>query len=41
MFETGVLRRILGPKERERGWGAMKWFYLAQDRDQWRVLLST
>jgi hypothetical protein len=41
MFETRVLRRILGPKEREIGWGAMKLFYLAQDSYQWTALVST
>jgi len=26
---------------RERGWEAVSWMYLAQDRDQWRTLLNT
>jgi hypothetical protein len=26
---------------REIGWGGMDWIYLAQDRDQWRVLMNT
>jgi hypothetical protein len=26
---------------REIGWGAMDWIDLAQDRDQWRVLVNT
>jgi hypothetical protein len=26
---------------RERGWGGMDWIHLAQDRDQWRVLVNT
>jgi hypothetical protein len=26
---------------REIGWGGMDWFALAQDRDQWRVLVDT
>jgi hypothetical protein len=26
---------------REIGWGAMDWIDLAQDRDQWRVLVDT
>jgi hypothetical protein len=26
---------------REIGWGGMDWIDLAQDRDQWRVLLNT
>jgi hypothetical protein len=26
---------------RERGWDGMDWIDLAQDRDQWRVLLNT
>jgi hypothetical protein len=26
---------------REIGWGGMDWISLAQDRDQWRALLST
>jgi hypothetical protein len=26
---------------REMGWGDMDWIYLAQERDQWRVLLNT
>jgi hypothetical protein len=26
---------------REIGWGSMDWIDLAQDRDQWRVLLNT
>jgi hypothetical protein len=26
---------------REIGWGAMDWIDLAQDRDQWRVLMNT
>jgi hypothetical protein len=26
---------------REKGWGYMNWICLAQDRDQWRALLST
>jgi hypothetical protein len=26
---------------RERGWDGMDWIDLAQDRDQWRVLVNT
>jgi hypothetical protein len=26
---------------REIEWGGMDWIYLAQDRDQWRVLVNT
>jgi hypothetical protein len=26
---------------REMGWGDMNWINLAQDRDQWRVLVTT
>jgi hypothetical protein len=26
---------------REIGWDGMDWIYLAQDRDQWRVFVST
>jgi hypothetical protein len=26
---------------REIGWGGMDWIDLAQDRDQWRALMST
>jgi hypothetical protein len=26
---------------REIGWGGMDWVDLAQDRDQWRVLVNT
>jgi hypothetical protein len=26
---------------REIGWGGMDWIYLAQDGDQWRVLVNT
>jgi hypothetical protein len=26
---------------RERGWGGMDWIDMAQDRDQWRALVST
>jgi hypothetical protein len=26
---------------RERGWGGMNWFDIAQDRDKWRVLVNT
>jgi hypothetical protein len=26
---------------REVGWGGMDWIDLAQDRDQWRVLVNT
>jgi hypothetical protein len=26
---------------RERGWGGMDWIDLAQDKDQWRTLVST
>jgi hypothetical protein len=26
---------------REIGWGGMEWIGLAQDRDQWRVLVNT
>jgi hypothetical protein len=26
---------------REVGWDGMDWFDLAQDRDQWRVLVNT
>jgi hypothetical protein len=26
---------------REIGWGGMDWIDLAQDRDQWRVLVNT
>jgi hypothetical protein len=26
---------------RERGWDGMDWIDLAQDRDQWRALVST
>jgi hypothetical protein len=26
---------------REMGWDGMNWFDLAQDRDQWRALVST
>jgi hypothetical protein len=26
---------------RERGWGVMHWINVAQDRDQWRVLVNT
>jgi hypothetical protein len=25
---------------REIGWDGMDWFYLAQDRDQWRALVN-
>jgi hypothetical protein len=25
----------------EIGWGGMDWFYLAQDRHQWRALVNT
>jgi hypothetical protein len=25
---------------REMGWGGIDWIYLAQDRDQWRVLVN-
>jgi hypothetical protein len=25
---------------REVGWGGVDWIYLAQDRDQWRVLVN-
>jgi hypothetical protein len=25
---------------REIGWGGMNWIHLAQDRDQWRVLVN-
>jgi hypothetical protein len=25
---------------RETGWGGMDWIVLAQDRDQWRVLVN-
>jgi hypothetical protein len=46
-----VKRRLGGPKHRwevtikidlrEIGWGGMDWIYLAQGRDQWRVLMNT
>jgi hypothetical protein len=26
---------------REIGWGGMDWIHLAQDRDQWRALVTT
>jgi hypothetical protein len=26
---------------RDRGWGSMDWIGLAQDRDQWRVLVNS
>jgi hypothetical protein len=26
---------------REVGWEAVDWIYLAQDRDQWRILVNT
>jgi hypothetical protein len=26
---------------REKGWGCMEWIDLAQDRDQWTVLVNT
>jgi hypothetical protein len=26
---------------REIGWGSMGWIHLAEDRDQWRVLVYT
>jgi hypothetical protein len=26
---------------REIGWGGVDWIHLAQDRDQWRVLVNT
>jgi hypothetical protein len=26
---------------REKGWGAMHWIHLAQDRDQWLDLVNT
>jgi hypothetical protein len=26
---------------REKGWGGMDWADMAQDRDQWRALVST
>jgi hypothetical protein len=26
---------------RELGWGGMDWIYLAEDRDQWRDVVST
>jgi hypothetical protein len=26
---------------REIGWSGMDWIYLAQDRDQWRAVVST
>jgi hypothetical protein len=26
---------------REIGWGVMNWIDVAQDRDQWRVLVNT
>jgi hypothetical protein len=26
---------------REIGWGGVDWIYLAQDREQWRVLVNT
>jgi hypothetical protein len=26
---------------REAGWGCMDWINLAQDRDQWRILVNT
>jgi hypothetical protein len=26
---------------REIGWGGMEWIDLAQDRDQWRAVIST
>jgi hypothetical protein len=26
---------------KEKGWGGMDWIHLAQDRDQWRTLVTT
>jgi hypothetical protein len=26
---------------RQRGWGCIYWIYLAEDKDQWRVLVRT
>jgi hypothetical protein len=41
----GRPRRRLGDNSkmdlREIGWGDMHWIDLAQDRDQWRVLVDT
>jgi hypothetical protein len=50
VFENRVLRRIFGPKRdevtgdwsylREIGLGGVDWIRLAQDRDQWRAVVS-
>jgi hypothetical protein len=33
-------RIILKLTSRDIGWGGMDWIYLAQDRDQWRALVT-
>jgi hypothetical protein len=39
--DQDVGRWVIKVDLREIGWGGMDWIDLAQDRDQWRALVST